>query len=124
VTERAGTSRRDTGRYGEDVTARWYVDHGYELLDRNWRCREGELDLVVRRGRTAVFCEVKTRTTDRFGTGAESVSPAKCRRIRRLAGRWLAEGGSRRLGLGGAVEVRFDVASLTAGILEVTEDAF
>ncbi|MGB7053294.1 MAG: YraN family protein [Acidimicrobiales bacterium] len=124
MTERAGTSRRDTGRHGEDVTARWYLDHGYELLDRNWRCREGELDLVVRCDRTVVFCEVKTRTSDRFGTGSESVSPAKCRRIRRLAGRWLAEGGSRRLGLGGTVGVRFDVASLTAGILEVTEDAF
>jgi putative endonuclease len=124
VTERAGTSRRDTGRHGEDVTARWYVDHGYELLDRNWRCRDGELDLVVRRGRTVVFCEVKTRTTDRFGSGSESVSPAKCRRIRRLAGRWLAEGGARRMGRGGAVDVRFDVASLTAGILEVIEDAF
>jgi uncharacterized protein (TIGR00252 family) len=122
VTERAGMSRRDTGRHGENVAARWYADHGYELLDRNWRCREGELDLIVCRGRTVVFCEVKTRTTDRFGTGSESVSPTKCRRIRRLAGRWLSEGGSRRLG--GAVDVRFDVASLTMGILEVIEDAF
>jgi putative endonuclease len=122
VTERAGSSRRDLGRHGENVAARWYVEHGYQVLDRNWRCRDGELDLILCRGHTVVFCEVKTRTTDRFGTGLESVSPAKCRRIRRLAGRWLSEGGSRRLG--GAVDVRFDVASLTAGILEVTEDAF
>ncbi len=65
---------------------------------------------------------MKTRTTDRFGSGSESVSLAKCRRIRRLAGRWLAQSGARRLGE--VVNVRFDVASLTAGTLEVIEDAF
>ena len=66
-------------------------NNGYEILDRNWRRREGEVDLIVRRGPTVVFCEVKTRSTDRFGTGAESVLPAKQRRIRRLAARWLSE---------------------------------
>jgi putative endonuclease len=122
VTDRAGTSRRDTGRLGEGLAARWYEVRGYELLDRNWRCREGELDLVLRRGPLLVFCEVKTRTSDRFGTGSEAVTSTKRRRVRRLAGRWLAERGPG--GLGGALDVRFDVASLTGGSLEVTEDAF
>ena len=50
--------------------AAWYQARGYEVLARNWRCREGELDLVVAEGRLYVFCEVKTRTTDEFGARA------------------------------------------------------
>jgi putative endonuclease len=117
-----GDRRRVLGAEGEASAARWYEDNGYEVLDRNWRRREGEIDLIVRRGRTVVFCEVKTRTSDRYGTGAESVLEAKQRRIRRLASRWLSEltpaSGRDR------VEVRFDVVSITAGRLEVIEDAF
>ena len=114
--------RRARGAAGEDLAARWYEDQGYEVLERNWRRRQGELDLIVRRGATVVFVEVKTRTTDRYGTGAESVLPAKQRRIRRLAARWLSEltpavGRSR-------VEARFDVVSITAGQVDVIENAF
>jgi putative endonuclease len=110
------------GSEGEEQAALWYEEQGYEVLERNWRRREGEVDLIVRRGTTVVFSEVKTRTTDRFGTGAESVLPAKQRRIRRLAARWLSEltpavGRAR-------IEVRFDVVSITAGAVEVIEDAF
>ena len=113
---------RSLGSGGEDLAAAWYEDQGYEVLERNWRRREGEVDLIVRRGRTVAFCEVKTRSSDRFGTGAESVLAAKQRRIRRLASRWLSEltpasGRSR-------VEVRFDVVSITAGHVEVIENAF
>ncbi|MBV8461793.1 MAG: YraN family protein [Acidimicrobiales bacterium] len=121
MTPGAGSSRRDLGRRGEALAARWYADHGYEVLDRNWRCRDGEIDLVVRRNGTLVFCEVKTRTSRSFGSGAEAVSAAKQRRVRRLAVRWLAEG---RAGRTGALELRFDVASVTAGVLEVISDAF
>lgn len=114
--------RRVLGSEGEEQAALWYEEQGYEVLERNWRRREGEVDLIVRRGTTVVFSEVKTRTTDRFGTGAESVLPAKQRRIRRLAARWLSEltpavGRAR-------IEVRFDVVSITAGAVEVIEDAF
>ncbi len=114
--------RRVLGAEGEAQAARWYEEHGYEVLERNWRRREGEVDLIVRQGRTVVFCEVKTRTDSRFGTGAESVLEAKQRRIRRLASRWLSEltpavGRDR-------VEVRFDVVSITAGQVEVIENAF
>ena len=107
---------------GEALAAKRYEDDGYEILDRNWRRREGEIDLIVRQGKTVVFCEVKARSSDRFGSGAESVLEAKQRRIRRLAARWLSEltpasGRSR-------VEVRFDVVSITAGRVEVIENAF
>lgn len=119
---RHGDGRQARGQAGEDHAARWYEGQGYEVLERNWRRRQGELDLIVRRGATVVFVEVKTRTTDRYGTGAESVLPAKQRRIRRLAARWLSEltpavGRSR-------VEARFDVVSITAGRVDVIENAF
>ena len=117
-----GDGRRALGAEGESLAAQWYLDNGYEILDRNWRRREGELDLIVRHGKTVVFCEVKTRSTDRFGSGVESVLEAKQRRIRRLAGRWLSEltpaSGRAR------VDVRFDVVAITAGRVEVIQDAF
>ncbi len=104
------------------MAAAWYEEHGYEVLERNWRRREGEVDLIARQGRTVVFCEVKTRSSDAFGTGAEAVVPAKQRRIRRLASRWLAEltpASGRAL-----VDLRFDVVSITGGDVDVLEDAF
>jgi putative endonuclease len=114
--------RHALGRSGEDLAAQWYTDHGYEILERNWRRREGEVDLIVRRARTVAFCEVKTRSSDRFGTGAEAVVAPKQRRIRRLAARWLSEltpaSGRAR------VEVRFDVVSITGEVVDVIEDAF
>jgi putative endonuclease len=123
VRARSGSDhRRARGAQGESLAAQWYEDNGYEILDRNWRRREGEVDLIVRRGKTVVFIEVKTRSSDRFGSGAESVLDAKQRRIRRLAARWLSEltpaSGRAR------VEVRFDVVTVTAGRVEVIEDAF
>lgn len=121
--ESPGADRRAAlGRSGEDIAATWYEDHGFEVLERNWQRREGEVDLIARKGRTVAFCEVKTRTSDTYGTGAESVLPAKQRRIRRLASRWLAEltpSSGRAL-----VDLRFDVISITAGEIEVIEDAF
>ncbi|HWE69765.1 MAG TPA: YraN family protein [Acidimicrobiales bacterium] len=119
----AGPDRRQVlGAEGESKAAAWYEAEGYEVLERNWRRREGEVDLIVRRGRTVAFCEVKTRRDDRFGTGAEAVLVPKQRRIRRLASRWLSEltpASGRPL-----VEVRFDVVSIVGGEVEVIEDAF
>lgn len=100
------------------MAAEWYLARGYEVLDRNWRCREGELDLVLRRARTVVFCEVKTRTSDAFGVPAEAVTHAKRQRIRRLAARWLDDAPFRASG------IRFDVAAVLAGHVEVIEGAF
>ena len=99
--------------------AAWYEARGYVVEARNWRCRQGELDLVVRKGGTVVFCEVKTRSSDAFGAPVEAVTRAKQLQVRRLAARWLAERGPPRRG-----PVRFDVASVLAGKVEVVEGAF
>lgn len=107
------------GRRGEALAAEWYVSRGYDVLARNWRCAQGELDLVVARGGVVVFAEVKARTSDRFGTPAEAVTPAKQARVRRLAARWLAEAAPRR-----SRAVRFDVASVADGAVDVVEGAF
>ncbi len=111
-------ARRSLGAAGEQRAARWYEANGYRVVDRNWRCREGELDLVVARGRLLVFVEVKTRRTDRFGVPAEAVTRAKQRRLRVLASRYIDATGARP----GAL--RFDVVSILAGQLEVIEAAF
>jgi putative endonuclease len=107
------------GAFGEDVAARWYERAGYEVVGRNWRCPDGELDLVVRRGGLVVFCEVKTRSSDRFGAPAEAVTYRKQLRLRRLAARWLASCAGP-----GSRSVRFDVAAVRGGTIEVIEDAF
>lgn len=111
-------SRQAYGRFGEDRARRWYEQRGYTVLARNWRCDHGELDLVVAREHLVVFCEVKARRDDAFGSGFDAVTPAKQARIRRLAARWLAEAGA------GRRAVRFDVAVVTGSTLEVLEDAF
>ena len=111
-------ARRALGADGEELAARWYEANGYEVVARNWRCRQGELDLVARRGRTFVFCEVKSRTTAAFGTPAESVTREKRQRLRVLASRWLDESPVR------PTSIRFDVASVLGGRLEVIEGAF
>ncbi len=109
--------RAALGAWGEQVAVDHLRGKGLVVLDRNWRCREGELDIVVTDGATVVFVEVKTRSGAGFGRPEEAVTPRKLSRLRRLAQRWLAE---RRLGW---VEVRFDVVAVLAdrrtGISEV-----
>lgn len=110
------------GARGEQLTADWYVAHGYRVVARNWRCREGEIDLVLLAvDGDLVFCEVKTRSSDRFGVPAEAVTPAKQRRLRTLAARYLAMEGRPAPGRRG---IRFDVAAVMGGRVEVIEAAF
>ena len=97
------------GRYGEQLAEARLRAAGMTVLDRNWRCREGELDLVVRDGATVAFVEVKTRSTPAFGDPAEAVTPVKAARIHRLAMRWLAENRER---CAGAPAVRFDLVTV------------
>jgi putative endonuclease len=110
--------RRALGAAGEAQAAAWYGRRGYRILDRNWRCREGELDLVVAKGRAVVFVEVKARRTVRYGTPAEAVTPAKQRRLRVLALRWIEATGAR------PASMRFDVVAILGDRLEVIEAAF
>jgi putative endonuclease len=81
------------GAYGESVAARHLVDRGLVLLDRNWRCEAGEIDLVLRDGAVLVICEVKTRSGTDYGTPHEAITDAKLDRLRRLAMCWQAERG-------------------------------
>ena len=110
--------RQRLGRWGEDKAAAWYRERGWDLLDRNWRGTGGEIDLVLGRGDVIVFCEVKTRSGTRYGTAAEAVDARKQQRIRRLAVQWLRGAGT------GAGELRFDVACVQNGRVEVLEGAF
>jgi len=111
--------RRALGAHGEELAARWYLQRGYAVLARNWRCRHGELDLVLGRPALVVFCEVKARTTPAFCEGAEAVTPRKQARLRRLAAEWLAVTDHE------PVDVRFDVVAVHRGVdVEVVEGAF
>ena len=83
--------RSQLGAYGEALAARHLTDQGMVLLDRNWRCDLGEIDLVLRDGRVLVVCEVKTRSSLAFGSPLEGVTEQKAARLRRLAARWLAD---------------------------------
>jgi putative endonuclease len=111
--------RRMLGAQGEAIAVHWYEARGYEVLARNWRRREGEIDLIVRHGAVYVFVEVKTRSTDTFGVPAEAVTREKQTRLRHLAARWLREDAP-----GPAREIRFDVVSILGGKIEVLEGAF
>jgi putative endonuclease len=78
------------GRYGERVVAERLAALGWEVLDRNWRCAMGELDIVAVDHGCIVAVEVKTRRTATFGSPLEAVTPAKVSRIRKLLAAWLA----------------------------------
>lgn len=110
-------SRVALGEWGETRVARHYESAGYEVLDRNWRVRGGELDLVLGRGDEIVFCEVKTRSSNRFGDGAEAVGHRKQQFLRRTAVSWLDAHDRRG-------RLRFDVAAVSGGRIRVIEGAF
>ena len=112
------SERRARGFSGEDVAAAWYLSQGYEVVARNWRCRDGELDLILRHGPAFVFCEVKSRATDAFGMPAEAVTHDKRQRIRHLAARWIQDSRVR------PASIRFDVAAVLGDELQVIEGAF
>jgi putative endonuclease len=110
--------RRDLGDAGEEAVAAWYVARGYDVLDRNWRCSFGEIDVVCRKGGVVVICEVKTRRSTAFGHPFEAVTTPKQQRLRRLGARWLEEHRITR------TTVRFDVAGVSGSTIEVVEGAF
>ena len=110
------------GAWGEELVATWYREHGYDIVARNWRCRQGEIDIIASSGSVLVICEVKTRANADFGSPASAVDVNKQQRLRRLAAHWLSENPNSR------VSVRFDVAAVIGPkdkvTLEVIEAAF
>ncbi len=113
------------GRRGEDLAAEHLVAAGLVLVERNWRCRDGEIDLIALEpaGPTLVFCEVKTRSSAAFGLPVEAVGRMKSARLRRLASQWLHEHDHVR------ADVRFDVVGVlcapgAAPVLQHLQGAF
>lgn len=102
-------SKQALGAYGEQVALRHLVEQGMVLLDRNWRCSEGEVDLVLKDGPALVVCEVKTRSSLVCGSPQEAVGAVKLERLARLAERWREERGVH------PPEVRVDVVAVLRG---------
>ncbi len=116
--ERGRTANR-TGAAAEETAARYYVAKGAEILARNWRCREGELDIVVLDRGVLAFVEVKQR---RHGASLyEPVSPAQWRRLEQAANRYMMEEAAMTGGLSG---MRFDLVLIgPGGVPQVIENA-
>ena len=76
------------GRRGEEIAARYLASRGLAIVERNWRCPQGEIDVIARDGGELVFVEVKTRSSVAFGHPLESITPVKLARLRRLAAAW------------------------------------
>jgi putative endonuclease len=121
------SARRSLGRQGEDLAAQHLRRRGFEIVERNYRTRWGELDLVAFDGRTLVFCEVKTRRLTAVGSRPfDSLHHRKRGQVRRMARQWLAERGRRSF----AQMLRFDAIGVTLDVggalagLEHLEGAF
>ena len=94
------------GREGEEAAVSYLEGRGFRILDRNWRCASGEIDIVAVERHTFVVCEVKTRSGTRYGTPLDAVGRAKRLRLRRLAAQWLSAHGVR------YDQIRIDVLGL------------
>jgi putative endonuclease len=101
--------RQALGDFGERLAARHLEKRGLTLLDRNWRCNDGEIDIVARDGATLVVCEVKTRSSTRYGTPFEAITTKKARRLHHLGVRWARDHGL------GFVDLRVDVVTVLVG---------
>ncbi len=133
--EQSGNAARrmSLGRLGERLVVLAYRRKGYDILSTNWRSSgggvRGEIDIVASRGGALIFCEVKTRTQDRYGAPEEAVTPSKQARLKRLAGEWLNERRADGSSDSYFREIRFDVAAVVLGedgrlSVRLIEDAF
>ncbi|NMM24972.1 MAG: YraN family protein [Phycicoccus sp.] len=94
------------GAYGERLAARYLTEFGMHILDRNWRCDQGEIDIVAMDDACLVIIEVKTRRSLTFGAPVEAVTAVKAARLRRLAALWLNDHRSQ---VNAVADVRIDV---------------
>ena len=124
----SAAARVARGKWAEDLVSRWYEQHGYVIVARNWRCKRGELDVVACKDSVLVVCEVKARASNAFGTPAEAVTLAKQLKVRRATADFRA---SMRVAndpcatlVNIARTVRFDVACVLGTQLEMLEDIF
>jgi putative endonuclease len=99
-------SARDQGNIAESMASRYLEEHGLTLLERNYRCRAGELDLIMQDGRYLVFVEVRCRRNERYGTAAETVTKVKQQRLIRAAHHYLQRSRSNS-------PCRFDIIAIT-----------
>ena len=86
-------AKNNLGRCGEQAAVEYLERAGLRILDRNWRCTEGEIDIVAAERQVLVICEVKTRSSTKYGSPFEAITRAKRARLRRLAVRWLVAHG-------------------------------
>jgi putative endonuclease len=87
----SSAQRKAVGDFGERVACRYLTAQGLTVLDRNWRCAAGEIDIVAKDGDVVVVCEVKTRSDARFGTPVEAITTTKANRLYRLGRLWIGE---------------------------------
>ncbi|TRZ71738.1 MAG: YraN family protein [Actinobacteria bacterium] len=124
----SAAARVARGKWAEDLVSRWYEQHGYVIVARNWRCKRGELDVVALHDRMLVVCEVKARASNAFGTPAEAVTPAKQLKVRRATADFRASMHVSHDPFASLVNtvrtVRFDVACVLGTQLEMLEDIF
>jgi putative endonuclease len=85
------TPKQFIGKYGEDLSAKYLQDRGYQIIERNWRCNFGEIDLIAKDNNRIVFVEVKTRNGSGYGHPFEAITALKVSRMRKLAAQWCAE---------------------------------
>lgn len=85
------STNQEIGRQGEELACLMLTEHGWTIIERNWRCRQGEIDIIAYKGRHLSIIEVKTRSSYAFGCGAEAVNARKIERLRRLARAWLGQ---------------------------------
>ena len=112
-------NRRKTGAEQEELAARWLAEHGLQILERNYRCRIGEIDLIARDGRYLVFVEVKYRADGRTGDPAEAVNWHKQKKICQTAS-WYV----RQKKIPEDMPCRFDVVSILGSVIHHIENAF
>jgi putative endonuclease len=106
------------GKSAELLATQLLIDNRYEIVERNYRCKSGELDIVARDGAILIFVEVRSRADDEHGTALEMIAPRKQRQVVRVASWYLIDRDP------AYDEIRFDVIAITAGEAELIKDAF